>query len=109
LKDREKIRQIYEALPKLNCGLCGFANCGQFARAVIHGKASPFGCKQNPWSGYKISEIIGKEVTAYRYGLQLGLVSKPRVSLSPKVVREEVKRLSQRVDSILASIENLKN
>ncbi|HIH96227.1 MAG TPA: hypothetical protein HA348_01835, partial [Thermoplasmata archaeon] len=58
--DRKKIiRDIYEALPKLNCSLCGYGNCGQFARAVAEGKASPFACQQNPWVGYKISEIIG--------------------------------------------------
>ena len=28
LQQRRKIRQIYEALPKLNYSLCGFANCG---------------------------------------------------------------------------------
>jgi len=42
---RKKIRNIYEALPKLNCGLCGYGNCGQFARAVAEGRASPFGCQ----------------------------------------------------------------
>ncbi|MGB5925822.1 MAG: hypothetical protein WBH01_06985 [Dehalococcoidia bacterium] len=29
MRHRKKIRPIYEALPKLNCGLCGSANCGQ--------------------------------------------------------------------------------
>jgi hypothetical protein len=28
LQQIKKIRQIYEALPKLNYSLCGFANCG---------------------------------------------------------------------------------
>jgi len=28
---KEKIRKIYEILPKLNCGFCGFGSCGQFA------------------------------------------------------------------------------
>ena len=27
-RQRKKIRQIYEASPKLNYSLCGFANCG---------------------------------------------------------------------------------
>jgi Na+-translocating ferredoxin:NAD+ oxidoreductase RNF subunit RnfB len=108
LKDREKISQIYEALPKLNCGLCGFANCGHFARAVAQGKASPFGCKQNPLSGYKISEIIGMKVPAYHYGLQPVFASRPGGSPSPKVLRKEVRGLSRRVDGVLARIENLK-
>ena len=49
---KEKIREIYEVLPKLNCGFCGFGSCGQFARAVAEGRASPFGCRQNPWCVY---------------------------------------------------------
>ena len=109
LKDREKIRQIYEILPKLNCGLCGFPNCGQFARAVAQGKASPFGCKQNPLSGYKISGIIGIKVPAYRYGLQPVFATGSGDSPSSQVLKEEVKGLAQRVDGILARIENLKN
>jgi Na+-translocating ferredoxin:NAD+ oxidoreductase RNF subunit RnfB len=44
----DKIRQIYDTLPRLNCGLCGFDACGKFAKAVAEGRASPFGCKQDP-------------------------------------------------------------
>jgi len=65
--NKGKIRGIYEVLPKSNCGLCGYGNCGQFARAVTEGKASPFGCQQNPWAGYRISEIIGVKAPAYGY------------------------------------------
>jgi len=110
--NKEKIRKIYEALPKLNCGLCGYGNCGQFAKAVAEGRASPFGCRQNPWSGYRISEIIGAEVPAHGYGFQPAFVSSLlRVSSSTmnlKTLREEFKELSQGVDDILARIENLK-
>lgn len=109
MKDREKIRQIYEALPRLNCGLCGFANCGHFARAVVEGKASPFGCKQNPLSGYKISEITGMKVPAYPYGLRPVFTSKLGGSPAPKVLRKEVRGLARRVDDVLSRIENLKN
>jgi Na+-translocating ferredoxin:NAD+ oxidoreductase RNF subunit RnfB len=31
---KQKIWEIYEALPKLNRGFCEFAGCGQFVRAV---------------------------------------------------------------------------
>jgi len=48
ISSKEKIREIYEVLPKLSCGFCGFGSCGQFARAVVEGGASPFGCRQNP-------------------------------------------------------------
>jgi len=105
---KEKIREIYEVLPKLNCGFCGFGSCGQFARAVAEGRASPFGCRQNPWSGYKISEIIGAQVPAYSYGYQPAFVSSPGVSPSDKALKEEVQGLSQSVDDMLARIEKLK-
>jgi Ni,Fe-hydrogenase III small subunit len=105
---KEKVREIYEVLPKRNCGFCGFGSCGQFARAVAEGRASPFGCRQNPWSGYKISEIVGVKVPVSGYGFQPAFVLRPRVSLSPKSLREEVKGLSQKVDDILAGIEELR-
>lgn len=38
--EKQKIKEIYDLLPKLNCGFCGFGNCGQFARAVGEGKKS---------------------------------------------------------------------
>lgn len=109
MKDREKTRQIYEALPKLNCGLCGFANCGHFARAVVEGRASPFGCKQDPLSGYKISEITGRKVPAYLYGLQPVFTSRPRGCPAPQVIRKEVRELARSVNDVLSRIENLKN
>ena len=111
VSSKEKIKEIYELLPKLNCGFCGFGSCGQFARAVAEGRASPFGCRQNPQSGYRISEIIGAKVPDYSYGYQPVSVQTPGVTPSPRAVkalREEVKGLSQGVDEILARIENLK-
>ena len=108
MTDKEKIRQIYEALPKLNCGLCGFGSCGQFARAVAEGRASPFGCRQNPWAGYKISEIIGIKVPAYSYALQSTFIPAPREAPSPEAIREEIRELSKEAANILARIENLK-
>ena len=105
---KEKIKEIYEALPKLNCGLCGFGNCGQFARAIVEGRASSFGCRQNPWSGYRISEIVGVKVPAYNYGYQPAFASRLGVTPSPETLREEVRGLSQSVDDMLARIEKLK-
>ena len=40
---KDEIKRIYEMLPQLNCGSCGFEGCGQFAKAVAEGRASPFG------------------------------------------------------------------
>ncbi len=101
------IRQIYEVLPKLNCGLCGLGNCGQFARAVAERRASPFGCQQNPWSGYRISQIIGVKVPAYSYQFQPVAVPKAGVPPWPKALSEELRGLSQTVDDILVRIEKL--
>ena len=109
--NKEKIRDIYELLPKLNCGSCRFGTCGQFARAVAEGRASPFVCRQNPWAGYKISEIIGEEVPTHVYGSQAASLPGLRVSpdtMNLKTLRKEINRLSQGVDDILARIENLK-
>ena len=55
----EKLRRIVEALPKKNCGKCGFENCGKFAAAIAAGQASPFGCRQDASAGYTISNILG--------------------------------------------------
>jgi len=105
---KENIKKIYESLPKRNCGLCGYDNCGQFAKAVAEKKASPFGCRQNPWLGYRLSEIIGVKVPAYGYGVQSAFYAKPGGAPSPEVIREEVRGLFQKVDNILARIEDLK-
>ena len=29
-----KVEQVHEALPNIDCGACGFAGCGQYAKAV---------------------------------------------------------------------------
>ena len=106
--NKEKIREIYEVLPKLNCGFCGFGTCGKFARAVAEGRASPFDCRQNPWSGYKISEIVGMKVPAYSYRFQTPFLSPLGVGASPQALREQVRTLSQNVENILGRIEKLK-
>lgn len=108
LSSKEKTKGIYEVLPRLNCGFCGFGTCGQFARAVAEGRASPFGCKQYPWSGYRISEIVGIKVPAYSHRLHPPPLSRLGVRSSPQALREQVHTLSRKVESILARIENLK-
>ena len=58
---KEKLRRIVALLPQINCGQCGFDSCGRFAVAVTEGRASPFGCRQNPSAGYQLLEILGQE------------------------------------------------
>jgi len=108
MERKDIVRQIYEALPNLNCGFCGFKNCGQFARAAAEGKASPFGCRQNPWAGYRISQIIGVKVPAYSYGFQPAFVSGAGVVPSPEALGEEIQGLSHRANNILLRIQELK-
>jgi Na+-translocating ferredoxin:NAD+ oxidoreductase RNF subunit RnfB len=93
---KQKIKEIYQALPQRDCGFCGFDGCGQFARAVAEGRASPFGCKQNPMSGYVINEILGEKI------------HKPIEAASLKGLRQEIGKLSESVADILVRIEKLK-
>jgi len=108
--NKDNIRKIYELLPHINCGLCGYDNCGQFAKAVAEGNASPFGCRQNPWVGYNISEIIGVQVPAFGYqqrsyqhfiGPRLGSIS------SFELLKKEVEESSKRIEGILNRIDKL--
>jgi Na+-translocating ferredoxin:NAD+ oxidoreductase RNF subunit RnfB len=91
---KQKIKRIYQTLPHQDCGFCGFDGCGQFARAVAEGRASPFGCKQNPEVGYIINEIIGNVAPA------------PAASLAG--LKQEIGKLSRDVADILVRIERLK-
>jgi ArsR family metal-binding transcriptional regulator len=110
LATKEKIKQIYDALPQLDCGFCGYGNCGQFAKAVAEGMASPFGCRQNPWIGYEISDIIGLTTPMTGYPnrfYQASLRSIPGPSPSLESLGREVRELSERMDSILDRIDAL--
>jgi len=59
-----KVEQIHEALPNLDCGACGFAGCGQYAKAVLGdpellGKCAPGG----PKTSAKIANILSLQVS----------------------------------------------
>lgn len=104
----QNIKKIHELLPKRNCGLCGYDNCGKFAKAVAEKKASPFGCRQNPWLGYKLSEIISVKQPDSSYGFRSAFYARPGSPTDPKVLQKEIQGLSQKVDDIMARIETLK-
>jgi hypothetical protein len=60
---KEKIKKIYEVLPKLDDQRCGYKTCGQFARAVAEGKASCYGCVSGgPEVAARVCEIMGATV-----------------------------------------------
>lgn len=59
-----KIEQIHEALPNLDCGACGFAGCGQYAKAILAnpellGKCAPGG----PGTAATIANILNLQVS----------------------------------------------
>ena len=59
-----KIEQIHEVLPNLDCGACGYAGCGQYAKAVLEdpeliGKCAPGG----PDTSANIAEILNLQVS----------------------------------------------
>jgi hypothetical protein len=60
---KEKIREIYGVLPKLDDQRCGYKTCGEFARAVAEGKAPCYGCVSGgPEVAAKVCEIMGARV-----------------------------------------------
>jgi electron transport complex protein RnfB len=59
-----KIEEIHKALPNLDCGACGFAGCGQYAKAIMEnqellGKCSPGG----PQTSAKIADILNLQIS----------------------------------------------
>jgi len=59
-----KVEQIHEALPNLDCGACGYAGCGQYAKAVLKdpellGNCAPGG----PLTSAKIADILNLQVS----------------------------------------------
>ncbi len=59
-----KIEQIYEALPKIDCGGCGFAGCSSYAKAVAQnpdliGRCAPGGAE----TAAKIAEILSLQIS----------------------------------------------
>jgi len=106
----DKIKRVYDTLPQVNCGLCGFDSCGQFAKAVADGRTSPFGCRQNPRAGYRISEIIRMRAPIFGYHHIFGQpVFTPRAGSLGSLgsLSAEVSELSKRIEDILDRIDNL--
>ncbi|MCD6567344.1 MAG: hypothetical protein J7K94_01215 [Dehalococcoidia bacterium] len=74
---KEKIKKIYEVLPKLDDQQCGYKTCGEFARAVAEGKAPCHGCvRGGPEVAARVCEIMGAKVPEEafpQFGSGLGL------------------------------------
>ena len=60
---KEKVKKIYEVLPKLNDRRCGYRTCGEFARAVVKGEAPCYGCVSGGYEiAKKVCNIMGEKV-----------------------------------------------
>ncbi len=83
MSSKEKIRKIYEVLPKLDDQRCGYKTCGEFARAVADGKAPCYGCVSGGSEvAAKVCEIMGirvPEEAIPRFGNSSGFYQ-PRLS-----------------------------
>ena len=67
----EKVEQVHQALPKIDCGACGFPGCAQYAKAVsqepeLLGKCAPGG----PETAEKIAEILNLQVRGEGFPLR---------------------------------------
>jgi Na+-translocating ferredoxin:NAD+ oxidoreductase RNF subunit RnfB len=58
-KRKQKIKEIYDVLPHLNCGFCGYKNCGHYARMVAEGKAPSNLCLGGPYVAWRIKRVTG--------------------------------------------------
>ncbi len=60
---KEKIKKIYEVLPKLNDRRCGYRTCGEFAKAVAKGEAPCYGCVTGGYeTARKVCAITGEKI-----------------------------------------------
>jgi electron transport complex protein RnfB len=58
------VNKIELALPRVDCGACGYVTCAAFAKAVAKGKAEPVGCVPGgPETAHAIGDILGVTVT----------------------------------------------
>ncbi len=54
-----KVRKIYDLLPKLDCGSCGYDSCLDMAKAISDSKESPDACVVAGGKiAYKIEKIL---------------------------------------------------
>ncbi len=58
-----KIDEVYEALPHIDCGACGYAGCADFAAAVVRGEAPLDGCVPGgPETAHAVAAVMGQEL-----------------------------------------------
>lgn len=58
----EKIEEVITVLPGLNCGVCGYSGCENYAKNIVHNGAPTNKCVPGgDKTSQKISEILGTE------------------------------------------------
>jgi len=70
----ERIDQITEILPGANCGACGYAGCGAYAKAVVEDDAPVNACS------------VGKDKVADTIGQIMGKAAEKKVPLTARVL-----------------------
>lgn len=60
-----KIDEVYEVLPRVDCGACGHAGCAAFAAAVVKGEAPADGCVPGgAETAAAVAVIMGMDIAA---------------------------------------------
>ena len=66
-EDDQKMKDVRDALPGVNCGACGFRGCNDYAEALCNGSAKPNLCVPGAEDVSKtLGGILGVEVEASR-------------------------------------------
>ena len=111
----QRMREIIKVLPKFNCGLCGFGNCGSYARALVEGKALPNLCIGGYLVAQKICSITGtrmplKPQRAYfvqpwmqYYGAGISVTT----MREQRILQQRRRELAQQLDNLERRIEAL--
>jgi electron transport complex protein RnfB len=64
VKRDERLEEVEQALPQLNCGACGYAGCASYAKAVVDGTAELDLCTPGgEATAGKLAELLGKKVS----------------------------------------------
>ncbi len=60
-----KIDEVYEELPHIDCGACGYAGCVAFAAAVVKGEAPLDGCLPGgSETAHAVAAVMGQELSS---------------------------------------------
>ncbi len=93
-----KIEQIHAALPNIDCGACGYAGCGQYAKAVsldpeLIGKCAPGGAETSE----KIAGVLNLQIS------NSGPAEKPIIHCRANIVDKTYFAKYQGIESCTAS------